>query len=187
MDRHGVSEWSTLQMGRAVDLFTISDCLKGRPMNIFRVSLTVNRLLLLLIGGATLSFATCPVHSDDTLGRLFFSAERRQQLDRQRELNTLDKQQAMAAPALTIDGVVVRSSGRRTTWLNGSPQHENEMLNGLTLSGRRSEPANVLVESNDAPATPARVGETVNRGTGEISNPLNGGQIRVGSRAGGRK
>lgn len=157
-------------------------------MKILRFYLTANRFLLPLIGGVILSLVAFPAQSDDSpLGRLFFSAERRQQLDRQRELNTLDKQQATAAPALTIDGVVVRSSGRRTTWLNGSPQHENEMLNGLTLSGRRGEPARVLVEANDAPAARARVGETVNRGTGETTDLLNGGQIRIGASMGWRK
>ncbi|HOL65665.1 MAG TPA: hypothetical protein PLB97_10090 [Accumulibacter sp.] len=145
---------------------------------------TANQWRMAVLGSIFLLMADSPVCAvESTLGRLFFSAERRQQLDRQREQNTLDKQQAVASPALSVDGVVVRSSGRRTTWLNGTPQHENEMLNGLTLTGRPGEPARVLVESHDAPTTRARVGETVNRSTGEISDRLNGGHIRVRSSA----
>lgn len=156
-------------------------------MKICHFSPTASQLVLPMLSSALLMTAF-PVFGDDSsIGRLFFSAERRQQLDRQRDLNTLDKQQATAAPALTVDGMVVRSSGRRTTWLNGSPQHENEMLNGLTLTGRPGEPARILVESNDAPATRARVGETVNRSTGETTDLLKGGQIRIGSSSGWRR
>ncbi|HQO28153.1 MAG TPA: hypothetical protein PKY22_01310 [Accumulibacter sp.] len=146
------------------------------------------RLALSLLCGVVLMTTVLPVSgAEAALGRLFFSAERRQQLDRQRAQNTLDKQQATAAPALTVDGVVVRSSGRRTTWLNGTPQHESEMLNGLTLTGRPDEPARVLVESSDAPSARARVGETVNRSTGETSDLLKNGQIVIRTPNGGRR
>ncbi|HPT50464.1 MAG TPA: hypothetical protein PLS67_00605 [Accumulibacter sp.] len=126
----------------------------------------------------------CPhANAEDTLGRLFFSAERRQQLDRQRTMNTLDKQPAMVAPTLTVDGIVMRSSGKRTAWVNGNPQHESERLSGLTVSARPSTPGAIRIESHDLPAAHARVGDAVNSQTGEASDLLAGGRIRVHRRS----
>jgi hypothetical protein len=127
--------------------------------------------------------APCPAGPDEpALERLFFTPERRQQLDRQRELNILDRQQVPNDPTLTIDGVVTRSSGRRTAWINGSAQHDDDPASGLTVTTRRGDPGKVLLEANDAPAARARVGETVNRNTGEARDLLNGGQLRVHGR-----
>lgn len=117
--------------------------------------------------------------ADETLGRLFFTPERRQQLDRQRDLNLLDKQQIPAEPTLTIDGIVTRSSGKSTAWINGIPQHEHETGSGLSVRASRGDPGKVVLRSTDSPAARARVGETVTRSTGESVDLLNGGQIRV--------
>ena len=71
---------------------------------------------LLRLSAGLLALAVVPaVDAGEVLGRLFFTPERRQQLDRQRELNVSDRQ-LPADPTLTIDGIVVRSSGRRTAW-----------------------------------------------------------------------
>ncbi len=126
----------------------------------------------------------CPAATaDDALGRLFFTPERRQQLDHQREMNTLDQQQIVADPTLTVDGVVARSSGKHTAWINGSPQHEYETGSGLSVTPRRGDPGKVVVQANDSPTASARVGETVNRNTGESIDMLNGGRVHVGSKA----
>lgn len=138
------------------------------------IALVLGGWLLVLVPGAASG-------ADDALGRLFFTPERRQQLDRQREMNILDKQQVQPDPTLTIDGVVTRSSGKRTAWVNGSPQNEDETTSGLTVTSRRGDPGKVLVESGDSPKARARVGETVNRHTGEASDLLNGGRISARS------
>ena len=138
-------------------------------------SLSIGAWLLVLVPGATFG-------AEESLGRLFFTPERRQQLDRQREMNVLDKQQVPADPTLTIDGIVTRSSGKRTAWVNGSPQNEDDVASGLTVTPRRGDPGKVLVEANDSPAARARVGETVNRTTGQASDLLGGGQVLVRAR-----
>ncbi|HRD92139.1 MAG TPA: hypothetical protein PK201_03360 [Accumulibacter sp.] len=154
-----------------------------------RVSPPADMRLALALGSWLLLLVNCPtaVAADEAVGRLFFTPERRQQLDRQRELNILDKQPLPADPTLTIDGVVVRSSGKRTAWVNGSPQNENEQWNGLTVSPRHGDPGKVLVESSDSPPARARVGQSVNRNTGEAIDLLDGGQLRVHSRPAGSK
>lgn len=117
--------------------------------------------------------------ADETLGRLFYTPEQRQQLDRQREMNILERQQISADPTLTVDGIVTRSSGRRTAWINGNPQHEDQSRGSLTVTPRRGDPGKVVIRANDSRSARARVGETVNRGSGEVQDLLNGGQLRV--------
>lgn len=79
---------------------------------------------------ATLSialFACIPIASADTLGRLFFTPEQRQQLD----LGYLRNATAdgNSAAVLTVNGIVQKTGGARTVWVNGvshSPSNGNE-------------------------------------------------------------
>ena len=118
-----------------------------------------------------------PAQSEEALGRLFLTPERRQQLDRQRELNTLSQQEAQAEPRLRIDGVVARSGGRRTVWINGIAHDEKGDTGDLAVTPYRKDPSRVLVQPSQAPAASARVGETVKRNTGEAEDLLGGGSI----------
>ena len=127
----------------------------------------------------TLLTALCPAASaEEELGRLFFTPERRQALDRQRQFNIEEKPQEIPEDAtFTINGVVTRSSGKRTVWINGVAQNDNERPSGVTIIPNRKAPGKVIVQPNDAPVGNARVGETVNRNTGEATDLLNGGSI----------
>lgn len=119
----------------------------------------------------------------DELGRLFFTPERRQTLDRQRLFNIQEKQEIPEDPTLTIDGIVTRSSGKRTAWVNGVAQNENEMPSGVSVTPRRKDPGKVVVQASESPAGNTRVGGTVNRNTGEATDLLNGGRISTKSSA----
>jgi hypothetical protein len=152
------------------------------PMNLtprqarHRTSLAGLFSVLLLI--ATL----CPVaRAEDALGRLFFTPERRQSLDRQRQLNIQEKQEIPEDPTLTINGAVTRSSGKRTVWINGVAQNENQTQTGLSVTPSRKEPGTVVVRGTDVPAGNAKVGETINRNTGESTDLLGGGRITTRS------
>lgn len=148
-----------------------------------RVPAVTQAAIALAIGGCLLvATPRQTAAAEETLGRLFFTPERRQQLDRQRDLNLLDKQRIPAEPTLTIDGIVTRSSGKSTAWINGSPQHEYETASGLSVRASRRDPGKVVLRSTDSPVARARVGETVTRGTGESVDLLNGGRISSGSR-----
>ena len=74
---------------------------------------------------SALSVAAPCQAEESSLGRLFFTPERRQAMDRQRMLNLPDKAQTEDAAKLTINGVVTRSNGKRTVWVNGAAQHDN--------------------------------------------------------------
>lgn len=129
------------------------------------------RLLCLLLFAASLPVAA----SAEELGRLFFTPERRLALDRQRQFNLIERQETPQDPTLTINGVVTRSSGKRTVWINGIPQEGSD----AAITPSRSNPGKVVVQPDRGPATNASVGDTVNRNTGETDDLLDGGRIQI--------
>ena len=128
----------------------------------------------------TLLAALCPIaKADEELGRLFFTPERRQALDRQRQFNIQEKQEIPVDPTLTINGVVTRSSGKHTVWINGVAQNDNEKTSGVTIIPNRKAPGKVIVRSSDTVVGDSNVGETVNRNTGETTDLLGDGKIKL--------
>ena len=119
--------------------------------------------------------------SSQSLGRLFFTPERRQILDRQRQLNIQEKQEVPEDPTLTINGVVTRSSGKRTVWINGVSQNENDNSTGVVVIPNKRDPGKITVRPDESPSTNAKVGDTVNRNTGETADLLGGGRINTRS------
>ena len=117
--------------------------------------------------------------AEEALGRLFFTPERRQTLDRQRQFNIQEKQEIPEDPTFTIDGVVMRSSGKKTVWVNGSVQEEREVKQGVTVTPNRNDPGKVIIQSEDGPTSAASVGDTLNRTTGEATELLQGGRISI--------
>ncbi|MFB0936441.1 MAG: hypothetical protein QMB52_11775 [Propionivibrio sp.] len=122
-----------------------------------------------------------PAGSEE-LGRLFFPPERRQMLDRQRQFNIQERKEIPEDPTLTINGVVTRSSGKRTVWINGAAQDDTDVSSGVIASPRAKNPARVVVQGSEAPAAEIGVGGTVNRNTGETADLLGGGRVIIKSR-----
>lgn len=137
--------------------------------------MNTRRLLL----AAALAVISPSLVADETLGRLFFTPEKRQALDYQRQFNIQERQEAQEDPTLTIDGVVTRSSGRQTVWVNGSAQEEREDSQGSVVKPSRSHPGKVIVQSEDNRSATAQVGDTLNRTTGETTELLRGGRIII--------
>lgn len=133
-----------------------------------------------LLAALLLGLANCPqAAAEEELGRLFFTPERRQHLDRLRQFNIQQKEEVPEDPTLTINGVVTRSSGKATVWVNGVAQNDSETPSGATITANRRNPGQVVVHTGDAPPAAARVGDTVNRNTGEATGLLGGGRIGV--------
>lgn len=104
------------------------------------------------------------------LGRLFFSPQQRQDLDRRRTTNA---QEAIVTreDKITLNGRVSRSSGKTTTWINGIPQNDQY---------RSPNPAEVTVRAGeDDPAVTLKVGQTHDRVSGETRDLLGGGRLKV--------
>ena len=117
--------------------------------------------------------------AEEELGRLFFTPERRELLDRQRALNTLESQVITEDPQIIVNGQVRRSSGKRTTWINGQAQNDIETRTGVIAHPAAQGHEQVIIESGEDPKTPVRVGQTLNRGTQETRDPLGDGAITV--------
>ena len=151
-------------------------------------SLTARLTALCLLVGANLALAQAPAPSlpatpistpsaPAQIQRLFFSAEKRATLDRQRTQN-LQQIRSLQGATLNLDGMVQRSSGKSTVWINGQPQNENEgARNGVNVFLSSKTPGRAQIAPGDEAPTPMKVGETINRATGERNNRLGTGVV----------
>ncbi|HEY5291649.1 MAG TPA: hypothetical protein VIJ43_04980 [Burkholderiales bacterium] len=108
----------------------------------------------------------------EDLGRLFFTPQQRQDLDRRRATNRAEEEapQIKEGP-LTLEGHVQRSSGRTATWINGVPQYD---------SHASRDPARVTVMPNlGEPGVSLKIGQIYERSSGEVRDNLHGGEITV--------
>src|SRR5712692_11792439 len=95
-----------------------------------------------LLATALLALTPHPAVAYDNLGRLFFTPQQRQDLDRRRQANIQDSA-VSADNRVTVNGQVSRSLGKTTIWLNGVPQENARQPRDparVTLPGREGEP-----------------------------------------------
>ena len=119
-----------------------------------------------------LGVATGQVAAQQNLGRLFFTEQHRQDLDRRRQAN-IQEAAVVVESTVTVNGQVSRSSGRSTTWINGVPQE----------SARKPvDPARVTLPGGEgAPSVTLKIGQTLDKIRGEIRDPAAGGRIATPS------
>ena len=124
----------------------------------------VTPLLMAAVG------APVPAAADETLGRLFFTPQQRQDLDRRRQANIQDSA-VSADNRVTVNGQVSRSLGKTTIWLNGVPQENTR---------KPRDPAQVTLPAGEggAPVT-LKIGQTLDKVRGEIRDGLGKGSIAV--------
>ena len=120
------------------------------------------------------------------LGRLFFTPDQRAALDARRKARVPDKPAAtpqVESPITRVNGAVQRAGGKSTVWVNGEAIPENAPPGGnqagphATSTGRVSVPAGEGSKGLDM-----RVGESLNRGNGEVRDLIGDGEIKVGPR-----
>jgi len=132
-----------------------------------RSVLVVRSAFAALCAAASLALPA-PVLAQD-LGRLFFTPQERQELDRRRASSVVEQDAPTVESLVTVNGQVTRSSGKTTTWINGVAHDD-------TYRGR--DPARVAVERGGS-RVPVKVGETLDRSRGTVTDPLGGGEIRT--------
>lgn len=105
----------------------------------------MNRLMTVLL----LSCAALPAHADP--GRLFYTPAQRAQLEQMRAKPAVQGRAAQPAhvPPVRFDGVVIRSDGRATRWVDGRAQVGATGPGGLKpgqirADGKTYEPYQVL-------------------------------------------
>ncbi|MFM9982009.1 MAG: hypothetical protein ACKVP9_13960 [Burkholderiales bacterium] len=145
------------------------------------------RSILYLAAGFSLAM---PAYAED-LGRLFFTPEQRGALDARRKARIPDKPTAVVveSPVTRIDGVVSRTGGKSTTWVNGEAVPEGSQPEGLRLRPKRNDNSRIVVNIGETDSdVDLKIGQSFDRGTGEVKDALNGGDLRVNrSKPGGGK
>lgn len=116
--------------------------------------------------------------AEEKLGRLFLTPERRAMLEQQRQLN-LQEQKTLEGSSIRLDGVIVRSSGKKTVWINGQAQHDNNGNLGVETRVAAGTPGRAGLATGNERQTDLRVGQKINRATQEISDGLAGGRVDI--------
>jgi hypothetical protein len=130
---------------------------------------------LLLIAGALLSLQWT-LAAAEPLGRLFFTPERRAALERQRQFN-IQETRTLQGGNMRLDGVVRRSSGHSTVWVNGQIQHDRNHNAGVFVELPGHDAGKARLSAGDEAAAELKVGESINRATRETEDGLNGGSV----------
>ena len=139
-------------------------------------------LSLLLSGGLLVSSSTAGAQE---LGRLFFTPDQRSALDARRKARIPDKPATVVveSPVTRLDGFVQRGRGKSTVWVNGDPVPEGTQPDGLRLRPRQSDTGRVTVEIGETEnQVDLKIGQSFDRGTGEVRDSLDGGEIKVNRR-----
>ena len=122
----------------------------------------------LFAGAFLLGIATGQVAAQENLGRLFFTEQQRQDLDRRRQAN-IREAAVIVESSITVNGQVSRSSGRSTTWINGVPQESTR---------KPADPARVTLPGGEgAPSVNLKIGQTLDKVRGQIKDPVGGGIV----------
>ncbi|HEX5093497.1 MAG TPA: hypothetical protein VFV84_12495 [Burkholderiales bacterium] len=113
-------------------------------------------------------------------GRLFFTPEQREALDARRKAGIQDRTAPLAiSPTTRLDGVVTRSQGKSTVWLDGNPIPDGVRPEGVRVR-RSGDPSRVRIGIGEQGSfANVRVGQQVDRATGEIKDPIGPGELKV--------
>ena len=122
-----------------------------------------------LLAGMLLLGALSQAMAAEALGRLFFTAQQRQDLDRRRQAN-IQESAATANSSLTVNGQVSRTHGKNTVWINGVPQENTR---------RPPDPARVTLPGGegDNASVNIKIGQTLDRVRGKVKDPIEDGKI----------
>jgi hypothetical protein len=130
---------------------------------IVRMFLTAALFLALVLQTGNAAFA-----QDEALGRLFYTPAQRAALDA--NIRSVSKQ-ARPAPApprsVTVNGIVTRSDGERTVWIDGRAYHRDDTA-GMQIRVEPEDPAAVEIKVQGVPRRQSvRVGQRLDPATGQ--------------------
>ncbi|MEO8163772.1 MAG: hypothetical protein ABI619_00115 [Betaproteobacteria bacterium] len=110
-------------------------------------------------------------HSAQPLGRLFFTPTQRETLDAGKHLATANRKKLGGPRTATLNGVVTRSDGESTVWVNGTKVVGNG-ASGVNASVSDTDPAAARVKLRGTrQSIRLKVGQRFDRSTGKITEP----------------
>jgi len=120
------------------------------------------------------------------MGRLFFTPEQRAALDARRKARVPDKPAAVPvteSPVTRVNGAVRRGGGKSTVWVNGEMIPEGAQADSPRVLPQSPDPGRVSIPAGEGPRRQdLRVGESLDRGSGEVRDVIGEGEIRIGPR-----
>jgi len=141
----------------------------------------MNRIVAILLCASASLFAAGAQAQE--LGRLFFTPDQRAALDARRKARVPDKPAAAPvteSPVMRVDGAVRRSGGKSTVWVNGETIPEGAQAGGAQVAPKSSTPSRVSIPAGEgAQRLDLRVGESLDRGSGEVRDVIGEGEIRI--------
>ena len=128
------------------------------------------RLIILLA-----IFTTTSAAYADSLGRLFFTPEQRLLLDnaRRQKVKIEEQSEEQAPEIVSLNGVVKRSDGHTTVWLNNRALSDRHAPGGVTITsqGTASDPVTFTMPQGER-AVRLRVGQNLDVTTGQVVEPF---------------
>lgn len=112
------------------------------------------KISLLACGALAAAVAPLPAPAQEQLGRLFFTPAQRASLDiarsqRARAAVATEKAEQDATPVpqtITYNGVLRRSDGKTTVWINNQPVHDRESAGAAAIVGRVRPDGSVMLQ-----------------------------------------
>lgn len=148
-----------------------------------RIAITQARTALVAMA---IALAGAPGAQAQELGRLFFTPEQRAALDARRKARVPDKPAAAPVaelPITRVDGAVQRGGGRSTVWVNGETIPEGARADGARIAPRGANSGRVSIPAGEGPQRyDLRVGESLDRNSGEVRDVIGEGEIKIGPR-----
>jgi hypothetical protein len=147
-------------------------------------------IVALLLAGSALGQAAA---ADEPLGRLFFTPQQRATLDAGVPVSRPAPRPAATAPArrpapapapqeLRLGGVVTRSDGERTVWIDGKPYHGGDAGDVRVITDI-ADPGGARIQPRGSQMPiEVRVGQTLDPRTGEVREPYLPADGREGNR-----
>ena len=126
-----------------------------------RLSVALAVALALQMNGTTFA-------QDETLGRLFFTPTQRAALDANiRSAGKESKPAPLPPPSVTVNGVVTRSDGERTVWIDGKPYYRDD-AGDIQIRIEPDDPAVVELKVQGVKRRQSvRVGQQLDPATGQ--------------------
>jgi len=110
-----------------------------------------------------------PLHAETAMGRLFFTPEQRAALDRARQQNISAETTNAAAPDnITLNGVVRRSDGHHTVWINSKAFGDKPSDNSVKITrDKRSGNFTLQLPYSDKQIQ-LKVGQSLDAASGKV-------------------
>ena len=140
---------------------------------------------LLHTEGLATAQTTQPANAAPPLARLFHTPEKRRALDHQREQIKASPQETAENTRLTLNGVLLRSNGSRSLWINDARAEGTPLPDNIVITPQCRRAPRLLITHPQRPPIQARVGDMLDGATGNITPLLSPGSISL-NRANGR-